>query len=98
MKDKNYCGMGKSAFIKPPHWAFLTASCKIHDENYTRGGNRADRLKADVGFLKHMLIDISELPYCKKKKATRWAVIYYITVRTFGWMSWTVQNYKNKNR
>ena len=87
MKDSTYCGFGKSGFLKPPYWFFIDASCKIHDDNYKKGGSKEDRLKADVGFLKHMLLDISDMPYQRKSRAAFSACVYYLLVRTFGWIS-----------
>jgi len=87
MKEINYCGFGKSVFIRPPFWALQSASCKIHDDNYKKGGTEEDRLTADVGFLKHMLLDISDMPYQRKSRAAFSACVYYLLVRTFGWIS-----------
>lgn len=88
----NYCGFGKSLFWRAPYWALHNASCEIHDKNYTIGGNKEDRLMADVGFLKHMMIDISDQSdYKSKKKAAFSACIYYLLVRVFGRFSF---NYK----
>jgi hypothetical protein len=84
MKETNYCGFGKSVFIRPPYWALQNASCEIHDQNYKKGGTEEDRLKADVGFLKHMLMDISVMPYKKKARAAFSACLYYLFVRALG--------------
>jgi len=83
--EKNYCGW--KGFIPPPKYKFYNASCKIHDENYEIGGNAEDRLRADVGFLKHMLIDINDFKKNDKRTATLWACLYYIGVRSLGWIS-----------
>ena len=85
---KNYCGFKKAMFIKPPAWSFHTASCKIHDDMYSIGGNRMDRLTADVGFLWRMLSDANKQEtFSKKKLASYTAIIYFICVRMFGWIS-----------
>lgn len=85
--DSSYCGFGKTVFLKPPYWYFQDASCKIHDDNYKKGGTKEDRLKADVGFLKYMILDARYLPYKQKRKAVLWACIYYMFVRAFGWVT-----------
>lgn len=91
-KETNYCGYGKSYFIKPPEWALFNASCKIHDDNYEQGGNRFDRLTADVGFFWRMVSDCNKQETLKlKRKAVYIAVLYFILVRMFGWASF---NYK----
>ena len=82
----NYCGFGKSLIFKPPYWAFQNASCKIHDESYDKGGTKEDRLKADVGFLWRMIQDANLLEK-DKKKAVYSAILYFILVRMFGWMT-----------
>ena len=86
--ETNYCGFGKSLFLKPPYWSFQNASCKIHDENYTEGGSKMDRLRADVGFLWRMLEDANEIEdFKKKRQASYSAIVYFILVRLFGWIS-----------
>jgi len=87
-KETNYCGFGKSLIFKPPFWSFQNASCKEHDDNYTKGGNVADRLRADVGFLWRMCEDANEQPKTSlKKKAVYSAILYFLLVRAFGWIS-----------
>lgn len=89
---KNYCGFEKAKIMKPPKWALYNASCQIHDENYTLGGTKEDRLKADLGFFWRMLEDANRIEDVKlKKSAVRLAIIYYICVRMFGFLSF---NYK----
>ena len=90
---ENYCGFEKAKLTRPPYWALFNASCKIHDENYTVGGTKEDRLKADLGFFWRMLEDINRLDnYKSKKRAVRYAIAYYICVRTFGWLSFSKSN------
>lgn len=85
---KNYCGFEKAKIARPPKWALFNASCQVHDEAYTVGGNKDDRLKADLGFFWRMLEDVNKLEnYKLKKKAVKYAIIYYICVRMFGWLS-----------
>lgn len=85
---KNYCGFKKAMFLRPPFWSFHTASCKVHDDNYEDGGNRMDRMTADVGFLWRMCADASKQPTLwKKRLAVYTAMAYFLAVRLFGWAS-----------
>ena len=85
---KNYCGYGHSQIVKPPYWALFTADCKIHDDNYENGGDKNDKLKADLGFFWRMLSDINKVEnYNKKRKAIYIAILYFILVRFFGGIS-----------
>lgn len=85
---KNYCGFKKAMFIRPPFWSFHTASCFQHDRNYTQGGNRMDRMTADVGFLWRMLSDANKQPTLwKKRLAVYTGIAYFLAVRLFGWIS-----------
>ena len=93
-KEVNYCGFGKSMIIRPPFWSFQNASCKVHDDNYKTGGTSFDRLTADTGFLWRMCQDANQQPTkTLKRKAVYSAVLYFILVRLFGWLSF---NYKKK--
>lgn len=87
-KKTNYCGFGKTLFFRPPFWSFQNASCQIHDNNYKKGGKIIDRLTADVGFLWRMCADANEQPTIWKKKCAVYsAIVYFILVRLFGWIS-----------
>lgn len=75
-------------FIRPPFWSFHTASCLIHDQNYEAGGNKMDRMTADTGFLWRMLSDANKQESLQKKKlAVYTAIVYFLAVRLFGWIS-----------
>lgn len=88
---KSYCGFGKSIFFKPPYWSFHDASCKIHDDNYEKGGERVDRMKADIGFLWRMCEDANKQETLSlKRKAVYSAIIYFLLVRFFGWISFFI--------
>jgi hypothetical protein len=84
--DENYCGGGgMSKWIRPPNWALFNASCKIHDEAYSLGGTKDDKLTADLGFAWRMLSDINKLEdYNQKRRAVLNAILFYIAVRLFG--------------
>jgi len=85
---KNYCGFKKGLLIRPPFWSFQNASCKVHDDNYEIGGEISDRLTADIGFLWRMCEDANEQPtVLKKKLAVYSAILYFLAVRSFGWIS-----------
>ena len=93
----NYCGFGKRNWGLPFDYV-ITASCKIHDDIYEIGGTKDQRLQADLGFLWRNLSDINKIEdYRKKKRYAKLAILYYILVRTFGWISWGISNIK-RNR
>ena len=86
----NYCGYGKSMFLKPPFWSFHNSSCKIHDRNYKIGGTRMDRMTADMGFLWRMCQDANKQEtLSKKRKAVYSAIVYFLLVRLFGWITFS---------
>lgn len=75
-------------FLRPPYWSFHNASCKVHDDNYKKGGTRDDRMKADIGFLWRMCEDANQQEKLnKKRKAIYSAIVYFMLVRLFGWIS-----------
>jgi len=78
------CG-AKGSIIKPPYSAFFKASCALHDESYYIGHTEEDRIKADIGFFRAMLVDCQRLTGLQKQKYVIWAHIYFIAVRAFGW-------------
>ncbi len=95
MKQYNYCGFKKSLFFKPPFWSFHNASCKIHDENYIQGGKKLDRMTADIGFLWRMCQDANQQETLSlKRKAIYSAILYFILVRFFGWITFSWYNIK----
>ena len=86
--QKNYTGFSWSQnWFHPPFWWLVNASSYLHDEAYTQGGTKEDRLKADVGFLWRMIQDTNKLPYKQKKRAMRTIILYYFLVRSFGWLA-----------
>lgn len=91
-KKIDYCGYGSSSKFRFQQDYVLTASCEQHDKNYEEGGDRNDRLKADVGFLWRMLSDCNKIVgYWDKKKALYTALLYFILVRIGGFKTF---NYK----
>lgn len=89
----SYCGR-KGGWFKPPYHKFFNASCEIHDNSYTTGGNWIDRLKSDQGFLRAMLKDCQNIDTKYKRKYYQaWSFSYYYAVRLFGQKSF---NYHKK--
>lgn len=86
---RNYVGLKfMQDWFHPPFWWLFNASAKQHDLNYTIGGTREDRLKADLGFFWRTLEDANLIQgIWKKRKAIYTAIIYFIFVRSFGWIS-----------
>jgi len=79
----NGCGP-KGGWIPVPDFIF-TASCWHHDFQYWIGCNRLQRKKADLQFLKEMLIDANTfLDKADRIKYKKIAVTYYRAVRVFG--------------
>lgn len=80
----NYCGR-KGGWFKPPYHKFFNASCKIHDSSYDLGGDWIERLKADQGFLRHMLRDCQQIQNKYKRMYYQaWCWLYYYAVRLTG--------------
>lgn len=73
----NGCGP-KGIPVPIPQFRFR-ASCDHHDFNYWLGCNRLQRKKADLQFLREMMIDAGNSYWHK-----RWALSYYRAVRTWG--------------
>ena len=79
----NNCGPRKG-WIDVPDWIF-TASCEKHDEYYIKGGDDADRFKADALFYYYMMVDVREqLPWWKRPWGHLVALIYFWGVRVGG--------------
>ena len=87
--NQNYVGFSwLQRWIYPPMWWLVNSSAYIHDKNYATGGNKEDRLKADIGFFWRAFEDANKIEdYKKKKRAVMIVILYYILVRLFGWIS-----------
>lgn len=73
MSRKDYCT------VVPDRWKDydMSGCCKLHDEAYEEGTNRA---KADKDFF-----------MCLRATCNPWiAWTYYIGVRVFGWIPWII--------
>lgn len=86
---KNYVGFSfMQSWLKPPLWFLFNADAKIHDRNYKKGGDSMDRMTADTGFLWRMLSDANkQICLNNKKRAVYSAIIYFMLVRFFGWIT-----------
>jgi hypothetical protein len=87
-EPKNYVGpRWLQKYFHPPMWYFVNASAKIHDENYRKGGTSYNRLMADLGFFRRMIQDISLIDIKQLRAKAYWyACLYYMLVRSFGWI------------
>lgn len=90
LQEKNYVGFNfLQKFFHPPFWWLFNASAKQHDENYNLGGTNFDRLTVDTGFFWRMLQDANQqTTYSKKTLAVFTAMLYFIIVRLFGWVTY----------
>lgn len=80
----NGCG-GKGGRFNPPEYNF-TCDCNHHDFNYWLGGTKRDRKKADVQFLKALLVSANRMAWYDVRRYWRRgaAYRYYWAVRAFG--------------
>lgn len=96
-KQQSDFGNGCGFNIKALHLEdkLLNASCRHHDFNYSRGGSQLDRFVADSDFMIEMMLDIKQSSMSIKKKKTyiRRSILFYILVRTFGWISFRYGRY-----
>lgn len=60
------------------------ASADWHDVAYEIGGKEEDRVRADTGFLRYMLIDILRISGVRKYYYRFLSYVYYFAVRTLG--------------
>ena len=79
----NGCG-GKGGKIKPPHKLFFQASCNKHDFSYWKGCTENDRMKADQGLYRAMVMDCQSLPWYQYMRYRPWCWLYYVAIRQFG--------------
>lgn len=90
MNTEKYCGAcdGWLSFIKPPHHKFFNAECMVHDTMYDIGGNRQDRLNADVLLFNQMVRKAVGYFENRSVSSLWWfislAYLYYLAVRVFG--------------
>ncbi|WP_311561241.1 class 1 isoprenoid biosynthesis enzyme [Prevotella bivia] len=89
------CSKGLLKYIKPPYTKLFYAACVVHDDDYDRGGEAFDRKVADLGLFHRMLTVIGRQP--NSPIHILWmvfvAMMYYASVRVFGWHYF---NYKTK--
>jgi len=65
---------------------FFKASCKKHDEGYTKGGNEVRRFECDWKFMLAMWWDCKTVKWWFKPCAYPMAIIYFSLVRLLGWL------------
>lgn len=84
-ENEKFCGAGKTAFFIPQF--IFKASCKKHDDYYSRGGGLIEKIKADTFFYAYMLEDISKggFKFFKKYFYFFMASLYFIVVSILGW-------------
>lgn len=90
MADNLYCGAcsGWMKFIRPPHYKFFNEECRTHDELYSVGGSKVERLEADRTLF-HQMVRRSVGYYENRKIFALWwfvtlAYLYYLAVRVCG--------------
>lgn len=66
---------------------FFEASCNKHDVGYILGGNEMRRLYCDWRFLQAMTRDVKRLNPVLMPFAMLEALVFFLLVRLFGWMS-----------
>lgn len=94
IEKKGKCG---ATFLMIPQFCFK-ASCSQHDFYYRRGGNLADKMRADIQFYSAMLFDCTELIWYKMIFLFTMATIYFIMVSVFGILFFTFGKYKTKTQ
>ena len=85
-EQRKYVGNGcgsKGGFLQPPNFLFA-ASCDQHDFYYWRGCNSADRLAADLAFLRAMRRDAAASAWWVRWFHYSLAWTYYKAVRLRG--------------
>lgn len=78
-KDAICNGCGPKGLAVPIPQFMFRASCNHHDFNYWLGCNSLQRKKADLQFLREMMVDAGDNKWYKK-----WALTYYHAVRVGG--------------
>lgn len=84
----NGCGCERGLFrwVKPPYAEKFRAACELHDDYYERG--YLSRKKCDEVLFMNMVRKVNETE--TKPMRVLWfvniAMLYYVSVRLFGWM------------
>lgn len=88
------CQSGLLRFIKPPYAKKFYVPCCMHDDDYERGGRKAERLMSDRDlFLRMMrIVYENEISPWRVTWFTLVALLYYVSVRVFGWRFFNFKN------
>jgi hypothetical protein len=103
MNKKCYCGF-KGWNWQPPFWRLHNKACKQHDENYSKGGSRLERIRVDYLFLCDMIargvVNYFEalVLLIRGSLAILTAPIYFVAVLIFGWKTWNLQKKSTSNK
>lgn len=72
-------------FPDGPDGKAFTPACNQHDEDYKKGGNMIDKIKADWRLLISAIQSVRYMDLKNRILGYLMAVIYFIAVFTFGW-------------
>lgn len=88
------CQSGLLRFVKPPYAKKFYVPCCIHDDDYERGGGKTERLMSDRDlFLRMMrIVNDNEISPWRVTWFTLVALLYYVSVRVFGWRFFNFKN------
>lgn len=88
----NGCGCERGLFrwFKPPYAKFFYAACLCHDNDYDKGGDSKQRKEADRTLYWRMVELVKTRGRSFNPAKATWmvmiALLYYYSVRVFGWM------------
>lgn len=88
------CQSGLLRFVKPPYAKKFYVPCCMHDDDYEHGGGKAERLMSDRDlFLRMMrIVYENEISPWRVTWFTLVALLYYVSVRVFGWRFFNFKN------
>ena len=88
------CQSGILRFVKPPYAKKFYVPCCMHDDDYERGGGKAERLMSDRDlFLRMMrIVNKNEISPWRVTWFTLVPLLYYVSVRVFGWRFFNFKN------
>lgn len=88
------CQSGLLRFVKPPYAKKFYVPCCMHDDDYERGGGKEERLMSDRDlFLRMMrIVNENEISPWRVTWFTMVALLYYVSVRVFGWRFFNFKN------
>lgn len=80
------CQTGLLRYVKPPYSKLFYAACCIHDDDYDRGGGKAERRDADRRLFDNCLTIVSRQSAGPWRKAwmAQMALAFWVSVRLFG--------------